>query len=68
MVLNKDFNTTIHKEDRIARDAITVNDLREMQNLMDKCELAEMRSSGAYYSWLNRTIWSRIDRTLHNQY
>jgi len=39
------FNTIVHKDDRIRGDAITVNDLREMQNLMDKCELAEMRSS-----------------------
>ncbi|KAJ8419640.1 LOW QUALITY PROTEIN: hypothetical protein Cgig2_030847 [Carnegiea gigantea] len=35
---------------------------------MDKCELTEIRSFGTYYSWSNKTIWSRIDRALHNQY
>ncbi|KAJ8423882.1 hypothetical protein Cgig2_001548 [Carnegiea gigantea] len=27
-----------------------------------------MRSIGSYYSWTNKTIWSRIDRTLINNY
>ena len=39
-----------------------------MQNLMDECELAEMRSSGVYYSWSNKTIQGRIGRALYNQY
>jgi len=63
-----DFNTILHKEDRIGGDEITVHDLHEIQHIMEECELHEMRSTGPYYSWTNKTIWSRIDRVLHNNY
>ena len=63
-----DFNTILHKKDRIGGDEITVHDLHEMQHIMEQCELHEMRSTGTYYSWTNKTIWSKIDTVLHNNY
>ncbi|KAJ8419423.1 hypothetical protein Cgig2_014910 [Carnegiea gigantea] len=30
--------------------------------MLDHCELQEMRSAGAYYSWTNKVVRSRIDR------
>ena len=35
---------------------------------MLNCELQEMRSTSAYYTWTNKTIWTRIDRAFHNCY
>ena len=35
---------------------------------MEQCEITEMRSTGPYFSWANKTIWSRIDRSLINGY
>ncbi|KAJ8419453.1 hypothetical protein Cgig2_030899 [Carnegiea gigantea] len=63
-----DFNTILYKEDRFEGDAITDHDIRELQNCINQCELHEMPNSGAYYSWTNKSIWSRIDRLFINGY
>jgi len=38
------------------------------QTFMEQGDLQEMRWRGAYYTWTNKTIWSRIDRSLINIY
>lgn len=43
-------------------------DIRDMRHFMDTNELEELRSMGAYYSWTNKTVYSRIDRALVNVY
>ncbi|KAJ8419434.1 hypothetical protein Cgig2_000166 [Carnegiea gigantea] len=37
-------------------------------NTMKKRELQEVRSIGPYYTWTNKTIWTRIDRAFVNAY
>ncbi|KAJ8426265.1 hypothetical protein Cgig2_008711 [Carnegiea gigantea] len=54
-----DFNTILRPEDRIGGDP-------ELQNCLDSCELTELPSTGAYFTWTNKTVWSRIDRALVN--
>ncbi|KAJ8429857.1 hypothetical protein Cgig2_023094 [Carnegiea gigantea] len=44
------------------------HELEDLNNLFHTCELQEMRWTGDYYSWTNKTIWSRIDRVLINAY
>ena len=43
-------------------------DIRDMREFMETNELEELRSIGAYYSWTNKTVYSRIDRALVNVY
>lgn len=57
----RDFNTILRKEDRMGRDEVEDYELQELQSSVDSCELTEMPYSGAYYTWSNKTIWSRVD-------
>ncbi|KAJ8420395.1 hypothetical protein Cgig2_013882 [Carnegiea gigantea] len=59
-----DFNTILRPEDRIGGDPVEDFELQELQNCLDSCELTELPSTGAYFTWINKTIWSRIDRAL----
>ncbi|KAJ8438642.1 hypothetical protein Cgig2_016388 [Carnegiea gigantea] len=61
-----DFNTLRFKEDRIGGNEVQDSDIRELATLLDACEIHDLKSSGAYYSWMNKTIWSRIDHVFLN--
>ncbi|KAJ8430951.1 hypothetical protein Cgig2_003535 [Carnegiea gigantea] len=63
-----DFNTILRKEDRLGGGEVADYELQELQNCLDSRELTEMPYSGAYYTWSNKTVWSRIDRALINGY
>ncbi|KAJ8425485.1 hypothetical protein Cgig2_023901 [Carnegiea gigantea] len=62
-----DFNSILYKEDRIGGGDVLLQDIKDMNEFMDSCEMHEMRSIGPYYSWTNKTIMSRIDRALINE-
>ncbi|KAJ8449647.1 hypothetical protein Cgig2_005669 [Carnegiea gigantea] len=61
-----DFNVLRSKEDRIGGSDVQEHELRELANLLEVCELHEPKSTGACFSWTNRTIWSRIDHVFLN--
>jgi len=61
-----DFNSVLYKEDRMGGNKIQDQELRDFTNTFEICELREIIWTGAYYSWTNKTIWSRIDRVLIN--
>ena len=61
-----DFNALRSKEDRIGGNDVEEHELKELANLLEVCELHELKSIGAYFSWTNRTIWSRIDHVFLN--
>jgi len=63
-----DFNAILHSPDRIGGTEVNDLEIRDFADCMLNCELQEMRSMGAYYSWTNKTIWTRIDRVFHNSY
>jgi len=62
-----DFNSILYKEDRIGGADVLLADITYMREFMDACDMHEMRSTGPYYSWTNKTIMSRIDRALINE-
>ncbi|KAJ8421324.1 hypothetical protein Cgig2_020386 [Carnegiea gigantea] len=43
-------------------------EIKELANFMKHGDLQEIRWSGAYYSWINKIIWSRMDKTMINIY
>lgn len=63
-----DFNVILYKEDRMGGDEVRIAELLDLKSFMDTCELQEMRSIGPYYSWTNKSVWSRIDRAITNVY
>ena len=63
-----DFNAALYKHDRIGGDEVTTHDTSELSTLLEHSELHELRSMGAYYSWTNKQVWSRIDRAFINDH
>jgi len=63
-----DFSTILRKGDRVAGDEVLDSEIQELQRCIDSCELYEMASFGALYSWINKTIWSRIGGSFINGY
>jgi len=49
-----DFNAALYKHDRIGGDEVTTHDTSELSTLLEHSELHELRSMGAYYSWINK--------------
>lgn len=63
-----DFNSVLYKDDRIGGQEITDLEIKDFAQCLEVCELTEMRSTGAYFTWTNKTIWSRLGRVFTNQY
>ena len=56
----------IRDRDRIGGNDVMDHDIQELSNLMENCEVLEMPSSGAFFTWTNKTLWSKIDRVFIN--
>lgn len=63
-----DFNSLISKDDGICGNEVQDHELRELTLLLESCALHEPKSTGAYFSWKNRRIWSHIDHVFLNDY
>ena len=63
-----DFNTILPKDDRLGGNEVSDHDIQEMSNFMGTCEVQEMSSFGAHFTWTNKTIWSKINRVLINSW
>ncbi|KAJ8431637.1 hypothetical protein Cgig2_001960 [Carnegiea gigantea] len=61
-----DFNAILSKKDYFGGNIVTDHDIQEMSNFMMNCEVQEMPSSGAFFTWTNKTIWSKIDGVFIN--
>ena len=61
-----DFNTILSKEGRYGGNEIVDHDIQELFNFMANYEVMEMPSSGAFFTWTNKTLWSKIDRVFIN--
>ena len=65
-----DFNNVTKAQDRIEGKAVTESEYIDLLNMMETTGLAEMDTTGEFYTWTNKqvigTIYSRIDRVLGN--
>ncbi|KAJ8431546.1 hypothetical protein Cgig2_009624 [Carnegiea gigantea] len=61
-----DLNTILSKKDRYGGNHVEDHDIQELTNFIANCEVLEMPSSGAFFTWTNKTIWSKIDRVFIN--
>ncbi|KAJ8436062.1 hypothetical protein Cgig2_000358 [Carnegiea gigantea] len=53
-----DFNSILHQGDRIRGIDVTDGEIKDFTACIQHC--------GAFFTWTNKQIWSRIDRALHN--
>ena len=61
-----DFNSILNQEDRIGGTIVTEGETKDFAESIQYCGLQEFNFEGAYYTWNNKHIWSRIDRAFHN--
>ncbi|KAJ8432333.1 hypothetical protein Cgig2_032340 [Carnegiea gigantea] len=59
-----DFNSILHSGDKIRGNEVLDSEIRGVSDCMEVRGLHEIRSYRAYFSWSNKTIWSRINREL----
>ncbi|XP_019260386.1 PREDICTED: uncharacterized protein LOC109238392 [Nicotiana attenuata] len=65
-----DFNCVLHKEERIG-SPVTVTEIRDFKSCVETCDLHDLKSTGAYFTWNNKQegedkVMSKIDRVLVN--
>ncbi|XP_059283230.1 uncharacterized protein LOC132036850 [Lycium ferocissimum] len=65
-----DYNYVMERTERIGTP-VTMAEIRDMRQCMEECELSELKSSGAYFTWCNKhsadkKVFSRIDRVVTN--
>ncbi|KAJ8433454.1 hypothetical protein Cgig2_014495 [Carnegiea gigantea] len=61
-----DFNSVLHPSDTIGGTDIQVAEIKPFEECMNTYEIQGMRSIGPYFTWTNKTIWTRINRTFVN--
>ncbi|KAJ8430483.1 hypothetical protein Cgig2_021729 [Carnegiea gigantea] len=63
-----DFNSILHPGDRIGGINIQDAEVRQFKECIRVCDIQELQSRGPYFSWTNKTVWTRIDRVFVNVY
>ena len=63
-----DFNAVLYIGDRIGGTEVKLHEIQSFDECITTCELQEIRSNGPYYTWTNKTIWTRIDRAFVNTF
>ena len=61
-----DFNAVIHQGDRIGDNEVTVSETEDFADCMQACQLQEFHYDGPFFTWTNKTVWSKIGRAFHN--
>ncbi|KAJ8444130.1 LOW QUALITY PROTEIN: hypothetical protein Cgig2_029905 [Carnegiea gigantea] len=59
-----DFNAVLYPGDRMGGTDVQFHEIKNFSDCIITCEL----SNGPYYTYTNKTIWTRIDRVLVNTY
>lgn len=65
-----DYNNVLNSKDRLGGRLVSEKEYKDLQGMMEACNLAEMDNLGDYFTWHNKQekdpIYSRIDRVLGN--
>ncbi|XP_074266842.1 uncharacterized protein LOC141590131 [Silene latifolia] len=66
-----DFNSLLHLNKRIGGAEVTWSDITPMRQMVDQCELMELKSTGSFFIWNNKQevgtkVYSKLDRVLVN--
>jgi len=61
-----DFHAVLSLRDSIGGDAVQHGEIQDFATCLQECKLQEVTSNGAYFTWTNKWVWSRIDRVVAN--
>ncbi|KAJ8453404.1 hypothetical protein Cgig2_008288 [Carnegiea gigantea] len=53
--------------DRIGGVEVNDGETKDFAECIQHCNLQEFNYEGPFFTWTNKTIWSKIDRALHNE-
>jgi len=56
----------LYKEDRIGENEVQDSDVRDFAKFIENTKIQELRWIGSYYSWTNKSVWSKIDKVIIN--
>ncbi|KAJ8422261.1 hypothetical protein Cgig2_029104 [Carnegiea gigantea] len=62
-----DFNSVLHQGERIGGLDVTDGEVKDFTACIQHCGLQKFFYEGAFFTWINKIVWSRIDRALHNE-
>ncbi|KAJ8421476.1 hypothetical protein Cgig2_018422 [Carnegiea gigantea] len=62
-----DFNLVLHQGERIGGLDVTDGEVKDFVACIQHCGLQEFCYEGAFFTWTNKIVWSRINRALHNE-
>ncbi|KAJ8421214.1 hypothetical protein Cgig2_028027 [Carnegiea gigantea] len=60
-----DFNSVLHQGERMGGNDADEREMRDFGECIHQCGLQEFYYVGAFFTWTNKTVWSRIDGALH---
>ncbi|XP_074297212.1 uncharacterized protein LOC141627913 [Silene latifolia] len=66
-----DFNSLMHLNERVGGTEVTWSDISPMRQMVDQCDLVELKSIGSFFTWNNKhevgkKVYSKLDRVLIN--
>ena len=62
----RDFNSVLHQGERVGGNEADEREMRDFGDYISQCGLQEFNYVGAFFTWTNKQVWSRIDWALHN--
>ena len=61
-----DFNAVLKQEEQLVGEVVQHGEIKEFQSCTKDCDLQEIECAGAQFTWMNKTVWSKIDRLFVN--
>ncbi|XP_070017102.1 uncharacterized protein LOC142172443 [Nicotiana tabacum] len=65
-LLMEDFNSIMGAEDRMQGRDVQDSETKDIREVIEECNLAELPTIGRSYTWTNSHVFSRIDKALVN--
>lgn len=66
-MIHGDFNNVLNNDERRAiKVEVTPYEVKDFENCCLNVGLTDMWSIGFFYTWINTSIWSKIDRVMVN--
>ncbi|PSR91221.1 Endonuclease/exonuclease/phosphatase protein [Actinidia chinensis var. chinensis] len=65
-ILLGDFNNVLSNGERINGMPVTTYEIREFKECCYDLGLSDLRSTGAFFTWTNNSVWCKLDRVMVN--
>ncbi|GFZ17714.1 hypothetical protein Acr_26g0009840 [Actinidia rufa] len=65
-ILLGDFNNVLSNGERINGMSVTTYEIREFKECCYDLGLSDLRSTGAFFTWTNNSVWCKLDRVMVN--